>query len=187
MMTRDASRAFEERRGAAARFALAPARRREHDPSDVDLGATLEGVTGSGRRSRSRCRRQCAPRQRSLSGCARFSRSSEEHVGAGRRRGTTLTSDGGVRRRCEPSRSRPPTGRCRRVDVFELLSILEGVHRHPEAVVLVGREPPFRHEALEWLTHELLARAQVVEDLLLEDEEAAVDPDRRSADVLDRR
>src|SRR5262249_53265556 len=72
-----------------------------------------------------------------------------------------------------------PGGAAPGVDLLELLAILEGAHRHPEAVVLVGHEPALGDEPLERLAHQLLAVAEVVEDLGPEDEEAAVDADRR--------
>src|SRR5690348_5092678 len=61
--------------------------------------------------------------------------------------------------------------------LLERLLVLQRVHRCPEAVVLVRDQLPFRGKALERLDHELLARADVVEELLLEDEVASVDPE----------
>src|SRR5262249_23173779 len=53
-----------------------------------------------------------------------------------------------------------------RVDVLELLSVLERVHRHPEAIVLVGRELPAPDQPMERLHDELFAVPHVVEDFL---------------------
>ncbi len=58
--------------------------------------------------------------------------------------------------------------------VVERLLLLEGVHRHPEAVVPVGIEAVLLHQPGEALHHELLAFEEIVEDLRAQDEIAAV-------------
>src|SRR5690606_12282055 len=50
-----------------------------------------------------------------------------------------------------------------------------GVHRAPEALVPIGQELPFRDQPVERGLDQLVARLHVVEDLLAQDEEAAVD------------
>ena len=188
MMTRVRLAPF--RKAAAPRRASRSrsARCREHDPGDVDgFGALKErqdqpaaadlDVVGMRAKAQELERRRRLRRD-SAKSMSRPVRASRYEARFRRRRMTApaacLVPD-------------LPRRVAARVDVFELLAILEGVHRHPEAVVFVGGEPAFGHEALEWLTHQLFARPQVLEDLLLEDEEPAVDADRRSADVLDRR
>src|SRR4051812_48655183 len=72
------------------------------------------------------------------------------------------------------------------VDLFQLLTIFEGVHRHPEAVVAIGRQLVLANQAVEWLADELFSLPHIVEDLTLQDEEAAVDADVGLCDVVDR-
>src|SRR5262245_27773513 len=72
-----------------------------------------------------------------------------------------------------------------RVHVVEDALIRERVHALPEAGRAVGDELALGDEPLEWLLHELLAWLDVVEDLALEREETAVDPEFRLADVPD--
>src|SRR5262249_52739265 len=64
------------------------------------------------------------------------------------------------------------------------LLLLRRVHRHPEAVVVVGQELPLGEQALEGLEHQLFPFAQVVEDLLAEHEESTVDADPGFHDVV---
>src|SRR4051812_40959282 len=71
-----------------------------------------------------------------------------------------------------------------RVDVLELLAVLECVHRHPEPVVLIRGEATRLDEALERCTDQLLTVAYVIEDFVSQNEEAAVDPDGRLANVF---
>ena len=67
-------------------------------------------------------------------------------------------------------------GRCAGlVHVFEDLPVLEGVHRRLEPVIGVRRQFSLADQPLEWLLDQLLARMQVIEDGVLEDEESAVD------------
>src|SRR5438309_1474018 len=69
------------------------------------------------------------------------------------------------------------------VHLVERLLVLEGVHRCPEPGVAVGAQLLQPDETLEGLLDELFAFLDVVEDLALEGEEAAVDPDTRIGDV----
>src|SRR5262249_50258584 len=69
--------------------------------------------------------------------------------------------------------------------VVELLLILEGVHRGIKAVVSVRNQLTFLHEARERLQDKFFAVADVIENLALEDEIAAVNANRRFADGLD--
>src|SRR5688500_5012412 len=71
------------------------------------------------------------------------------------------------------------------VDVFEQLALLEGVHAGPEAVVGIGDELPFGGQALERLLDEILAGADVIEDVLVEDEVPPVDAHPHVLDVAD--
>src|SRR5262249_43714921 len=69
------------------------------------------------------------------------------------------------------------------VHVVERLLVLEGVQTRPEALVPVGDQLLLADQALERLLHEFFAVLEKVEDLALEDEEPAVDPQVRIADV----
>src|SRR5260221_6366951 len=51
------------------------------------------------------------------------------------------------------------------IRVFELLAILERVHRRPEPVVLVRDQPALEDQALERLADELFAVAEILENL----------------------
>src|SRR6185295_11929940 len=62
-------------------------------------------------------------------------------------------------------------------EVLEDLLVLQRVHRSKEAFVANGHEPVGFNQALEWRLNEFFAFAHVVEYLLAEDEEAAVDPE----------
>src|SRR5207245_9779812 len=72
-----------------------------------------------------------------------------------------------------------------RVHVVQALLVLERVHGYPEPVVAVGEELVLSHEPLERVHHEVSTVSQIVEDLGLEDEVAAVDTEARLPDVLD--
>ena len=74
-----------------------------------------------------------------------------------------------------------------RVDLLQLLAVLEGIHRHPEVIVLVGRESAFLQQPMEGLPDQFVSVVDVVENLSLEDEISAVDANASSCDVLDRR
>src|SRR5689334_25255233 len=69
--------------------------------------------------------------------------------------------------------------------LLEVLDVLEGVHRRPESVVLVGHQLVLLDQPPERLLDQLLARPDVVEDLTPEEEVAAVDPDIRRPHVVD--
>src|SRR5213593_2925415 len=71
------------------------------------------------------------------------------------------------------------------VNLFELLAVFEGVHRHPEPVMFVCREASGADQPLERLAHELFTVADVVEDLGSEHEKSAVDSNRCAAHLLD--
>ena len=93
-------------------------------------------------------------------------------------------------RRRRPRRPRSPStslpGRlAARVDVLQELPLLERVHAGPEAVVRVGDQLSLRGQPLERLLHEVLALADVVEDLAAQHEEAAVDAHADVPDVAD--
>ena len=62
-------------------------------------------------------------------------------------------------------------------EVLEYLLVLQRIHRAPEAFVLEGHELVGFDQALEWRLDQFIAFAHVVEYLLAEDEEAAVDPE----------
>ena len=76
---------------------------------------------------------------------------------------------------------RPAAGRQR----LQVVLVLQGVHRRPEALVRIGDQLAALDQALERLFDELFAVVDVVEDLAAEDEEPAVDPELRAGDVLD--
>src|SRR5262245_27660331 len=78
-----------------------------------------------------------------------------------------------------------PGGVAARLHFVECLLVLEGVHARPESLVAVRDELLQTDEALEGLLDELLALLQVIEDLPLEGEESAVDPEIGTADVAD--
>src|SRR5262245_1485932 len=89
-------------------------------------------------------------------------------------------------RQCGSGRQRKSGGRSTRphlprslapgVHVVEGLLLLECVHTRPEPLVAVGDQLLEANEALEGFLHELFAVLDVIEDLALEGEEAAVDP-----------
>src|SRR5882672_2412867 len=64
-----------------------------------------------------------------------------------------------------------------RVEILELLLVLERVHGGKEPVVTIRHQLLGRDQPLERLLHELLAVAQVVENLTPEHKVAAVDPE----------
>src|SRR2546425_12655479 len=72
-----------------------------------------------------------------------------------------------------------------RIEVVELLLILEGVPAGPETLVAIGQELLFRDEAPEGFLDELFALADVFEDVLAKNEVAAVDANVAPGDVLD--
>ena len=74
-----------------------------------------------------------------------------------------------------------------RVNVLELLPILERVHRLPETIELIRRQFARLNQSLEWFTHKLLTLSHVFEDFTPESEESAVDPNRRLTDVFNGR
>src|SRR5687768_11551055 len=57
-----------------------------------------------------------------------------------------------------PNLPRRPTAR---IDLLELVTVLEGIHRHPEAIVFVGRQAPMTDEAPERFDDELLAVSKI--------------------------
>ena len=59
---------------------------------------------------------------------------------------------------------------------LEHLPISERIHRPPESIVLVGHQTPLLDQAIERLEHQLFAVADVIEDLVAEDEVSAIDP-----------
>src|SRR5206468_12699572 len=69
-----------------------------------------------------------------------------------------------------------------RVQLFELLLVLERVHAAPVTLVLVGQQLLLCDQPLERLLDQLLARLDVVEDFGAEGEEAPVNPDPGLAD-----
>src|SRR5215510_858409 len=73
------------------------------------------------------------------------------------------------------------------MDLLELVTVLERVHRHPEPVIFVRREPIHFDQTPERLDDKLFTVAHVVEDLSLEGEEAPVDPRRGLAELLNVR
>ncbi len=110
-----------------------------------------------------------APRHRSLEPAGR-QRSERQHRRQASR-SWSQTAHGGV----------PPS-----YISSSVLLVLERVHRRPEAVVPEGHQPALLDQPPERLLDELLALADVVEDLPAEDEVAAVDPGRALANVADR-
>src|SRR6185437_17029906 len=73
------------------------------------------------------------------------------------------------------------------VERLERLQILERVDAAPEAGIGLGGELLRRDEPLERLDDQLLAGAHVVEDLVAQCEEAAIDPGIGAEHILDRR
>src|SRR5262245_28872226 len=123
---------------------------------------------------------QCAPRQRTCSGKPWRAPSAKGSISGtpAARRGSSLHDLLGLVPDL-PRRMAP------RIELLQPLTVLERVHRHPEAVVGIGDELAFPDEALEGLQHELLSVVDVLEDLLAEGEEAGVDPEVDPGDVRD--
>src|SRR5262245_42147569 len=65
------------------------------------------------------------------------------------------------------------------VHAIESDLVLEGVHRHPEAVVLEPEQCACFDESRKGLLHELLAGTHVLEQLLAEHHVATIDPEVR--------
>src|SRR5206468_1857208 len=82
------------------------------------------------------------------------------------------------RMRSAVARARPRGGALA-PQLLEILPVLERVHVAPESVERKREQLALGHQPIERLEHEVLAVAHVVEDVLLEREEAAVDPDHR--------
>jgi len=61
------------------------------------------------------------------------------------------------------------------MQLVQHLLILERVHADPEAIVFVGREVSFLRQPLEGFVEQVFALVNVGENVLLEDEIAAVD------------
>src|SRR6187549_2714489 len=70
------------------------------------------------------------------------------------------------------------------IDVFQLLAILERIHRHPEPIVFVSGQLPGPDQPLEWLTDQLFTAAHVCEDLGAKHKKPTVDPDRRLPNLV---
>lgn len=68
-----------------------------------------------------------------------------------------------------------------------MLPVLEGVHAYPEPVVAVANQLLLTNQSLEWFLDKIFFLPDVIEDLLLEDEKASVNPHRRVTDRLDSR
>src|SRR4029077_6642752 len=60
---------------------------------------------------------------------------------------------------------------------FEHLPVPKSIHRSPEAFVLIGHESAVLDQAAEGLQHQFLTFLDKIEDLVPEDEVAAIDPD----------
>src|SRR5205085_9483198 len=71
------------------------------------------------------------------------------------------------------------------VERLEVVLVLQGVERRPEAVVRICDELAALDQAREGLLDQILVLADVVEDLAAEEEVAAVDADRRVRHRLD--
>src|SRR5216684_3397474 len=77
-----------------------------------------------------------------------------------------------------------PRRRATRVQIVQVLLVLERVHRGPEPVVAVRDQPPLLDQPTEGLVHQLLPLPEILEDVALEDEVASVDPNRTLVHVL---
>ena len=60
--------------------------------------------------------------------------------------------------------------------VFENLFVFQSVHRAPESLVTKRQELVVLNQPLEWRLYEFISVPHVLEDLLAEDKEAAIDP-----------
>src|SRR5438128_524259 len=77
-----------------------------------------------------------------------------------------------------------PRGFAPRVQLLELLPVLEGIHASPVTIVLVGKQLFLGDQALEWFLDQLFTILHVIEDLVPEDEKPAVDQQGCPADGL---
>src|SRR4029077_8001393 len=93
----------------------------------------------------------------------------------------------GVSRRCGsrgvlapdfPRRDAP------RIEIVNALLVLRRIHRHEEAVVLVRKQLAVADQLLKRLLDQLMPVVQIPKNVLLENEETAVDPQPRLADVV---
>src|SRR5882672_530748 len=78
-----------------------------------------------------------------------------------------------------------PRGHTAAIQALEMLPVLERVHARPEAIIPVADQLLFFHQPLERLIDKFLFLANVIEDLLFENEEASVDSHRAHADCMD--
>src|SRR2546425_367435 len=111
---------------------------------------------------------QCAPRHRTC------------RIGSCSSGMLSMVLDGAPRR--APHR---PRHLAARVQIVELLFVLEGVHAGPEASVLVREESVPLDQPAEGCLDELLARVHHIEDVSPEDEEPSIDPEAGIVGGLD--
>src|SRR5438874_1982614 len=71
-----------------------------------------------------------------------------------------------------------PGSRSTGAKTLELLLILKGIHTRPEAIVGIADQLFLLQQPLERFANQFLSLLYIVEDAFLENEEAAVDPDR---------
>src|SRR5262245_31886558 len=79
-------------------------------------------------------------------------------------------------RHVQPSIPDHPRHLTRGIHVVEHLFLFECIHTGPEARISIGDQLPLSDQALKRLHDQLLTFLNVVENLLLEDKEAAIDP-----------
>src|SRR5262245_5233880 len=70
-------------------------------------------------------------------------------------------------------------------NIFEFLAFLEGIHAGPETVMAIGHKLAFGNEAAKRIFDQFFAVAHVIENLLSENEEAAVHTEPGLANMLD--
>src|SRR5690349_21484052 len=139
-------------------------RRRSTPPSARPGERRVRSSRGSLRRRRFRCRlneRRCKERTGSHPDLRVQRASSNPPLG--------------LDRGALGSRIEKPGHRAFLYEVLEYLLVLQRIHRSPKAFVPEGHELVGFNQALEWSLDEFLTFAHVVEYLLAEDEEAAVD------------
>jgi len=80
-----------------------------------------------------------------------------------------------------------PRGNTARTQAFQLLLVLECVHTRPEPIIRVANQLLFFDQPVERLDYEFLFLTDVIENLLLENEKASVDPNRAIVNGMDPR
>ena len=161
---------LRRRRGTPRRSRAPPspavARRREHDPVDLESGFDLVSVSN------------VPPQPISMSSAWQPIASTRRSGSSGRQ--AQRVHQPGALSACSSRPTLSQGALTRLVQGLEALPVLDRVHRPEEPVVRIRDELVPRDQPRERLLDQLVARLDQVEDLAPEDEEAAVDADVQS-------